>query len=129
MTKYYYLPLDEYDEAEKLLRESVNIYKDGGFEGWQNFESESLLGEAMLGQQKFNTAEKLLLAGHKGLELRFESIPPIHKDCLAESMGRFVKLYEAWDQTKPDQGYESKAVEWQRKLDEHQTKMLSESRR
>ena len=87
-----------------------------------------MLGEVLAGQNKFSEAEPFLLSGYQRLTEDADKIPPIHAHCVTDSLERLVKLYEAWDQAKPDQGYEAKAAEWQRKLDEHRAESLSTSR-
>lgn len=55
----------------------------------------SLLGDALLGQQKFAEAEPLLKDGYEGLTQRAAQIPPQGKVRLTEALERLVRLYEA----------------------------------
>ena len=76
---------------------------------WLYFQSKSLLGGSLLGQQRYAEAEPLLLAGYEGLKQREEKIPPQSKIRLTEAVERLVQLYDTWDQ-------KDKADEWRKKL-------------
>ena len=46
-----------------------------------------------------------------------QAIPePVREQRLREALERIVKLYEAWHEAEPDQGYDQKAAEWRAKL-------------
>jgi hypothetical protein len=73
---------------------------------------QSLLGGALLGQQKYAHAEPLLSAGYKGMKQCEAKIPPQFKSVrLGEALERLVQLYEAT-------GQKDKADEWRKKLEE-----------
>ena len=48
-------------------------------EEWETFHTQSLLGAALLGQEKYTDAEPLLLAGYDGLTEREAKIPALYK--------------------------------------------------
>ena len=66
-------------------------------DAWTTFNTQSLLGGALLGQQKYADAEPLLLAGYQGMKQRQQSIPPPGRSRLPEAALRLVQLYEAQD--------------------------------
>lgn len=55
-------------EAEKLLREAIEITSEHGHPIWDRFDGQSLLGAALLGQGKYAEAEPLLISGFEGLQ-------------------------------------------------------------
>ena len=99
----------KYADAEKDLREMVEILKQILPDHWLAFEARSLLGESLLGQKKYDEAEKNLLDGYKGLEERSKQIPKEDQDCLSEAGDRLVRLYEEW-------GKPQEAESWRVKL-------------
>lgn len=52
---------------------------------WSTFSSQSVLGAALLGQQKYAEAEPLLITAYEGLKKREATIPPQGQDRLASS--------------------------------------------
>jgi tetratricopeptide (TPR) repeat protein len=98
-------------EAELRLRECLTIRRKIQPDNWTTFETESMLGEALLEQKKYAEAEPLLLSGHDGMKQREDTIPPHDKPRVTRARERLVKLYEAW-------GKEDKAKEWRGMLTE-----------
>src|SRR5262249_52462624 len=96
-------------EAESVLGECLAIREKKLPDDWSTFNARSLLGGALLGQQKYAAAELLLLQGYEGMKQREAKIPPQGKVRLTEARERLVQLYEAWG--KPE-----KAAEWRAKL-------------
>jgi len=82
-------------EAEPLLRECVGIRERTQPDSWSTFNSRSMLGGALLGQQKYADAEPLLLDGYEGMRAREATIPPPGRARPAEAIQRLVELYEA----------------------------------
>jgi hypothetical protein len=62
---------------------------------WTTFNTQSLLGAALVGQKKYAEAEPLLLNGYEGMKQRAKTIPPPGKAWLPEAAQRLVQLYEA----------------------------------
>ena len=77
---------------------------------WSLFNTQSMLGAALTGQQKFAEAEPLLLAGYEGLKQRRDQIPAAAKAVIPDSLQRLVALYTGWQ--KP-----TEAAKWQGVLD------------
>ncbi len=96
-------------EAELALRESLTIRRKIQPEDWTTFETESIIGEALVDQKKFADAEPLLLSGYEGMRQREAAIPPQDKPRLTKALERLVRLYEAW-------GNEEKAARWRAEL-------------
>lgn len=86
----------QFAEAEKRLRECLAIRKDKEPDQWTTFNTESMLGGALLGQKKFADAEPLLLSGYAEMLQRAAKIPAQTKEMrLQEATGRLVELFEA----------------------------------
>lgn len=113
------LGLKSWDEAEKVLRECLAIREKANPDAWNTFNTQSMLGAALLGQKKFAEAEPWLLKGYDGMKEREAMIPPEGKTRIPESLERLVELYRSWHAAEPDKDYETKAAEWQTKLEEH----------
>ena len=101
---------DRHVEAEKHLRNGLTIHeRKNDPDGWRGYETQSILGAALLGQKKYAEAEALLLAGYQGMKSREAKIRPQHRKSLPAALERLVLLYEATN--KPDE-----AAKWQREL-------------
>jgi len=83
--------------AEAPLRECLDIRAKAQPDAWNTFNTQSMLGGALLGQRKYAEAEPLLLAGYEGMKRREKAIPAQGKDRLPEAVERLVQLYEATD--------------------------------
>ena len=57
------LEMKGYAESEPLLRECLVIREKMQPDAWTTFNTQSLLGGALLGQKKYADAEQLLLKG------------------------------------------------------------------
>jgi serine/threonine protein kinase len=98
-------------EAEPLLREHLAISQKKQPDNWKTFDAQSMLGGALLGQQKYAEAEPMLLAGYEGMRQRATKIPATGKVRRTEALERLVQLYDAWG--KPDE-----AAKWRKQLEE-----------
>lgn len=87
----------QYRAAETHLRECLTILEKQLPDDWSMFNTKSMLGEALAGQQKLSEAEPLLIDGYKGMKTREEKIPPNAKARLGEALQRLVDLYTAWE--------------------------------
>jgi serine/threonine protein kinase len=88
-------------EAEDALRRCLALSEKAAPDTWATFHARSLLGGALLVQQKYADAEPLLVQGYEGMKARQTKTPADGKARLAEAQGRLVRLYESWG--KPDQ--------------------------
>lgn len=105
--------------AEKTLRESFAIRLKDSPNSWLTFNTQSMLGEALLGQKKYTEAESPLLSGYEGIIARDAFIPDRLKFRRTKAVQRLVRLYESWNVDEPDNGFATKASAWRTKLDSH----------
>ncbi len=85
-------------EAEKVLRQTLEVRRKKSPQDWTTNNTESLLGEALLGLKRYEDAEPLLQAGHKGLVAKRYYIPyMVQTQRLNEAVERLIRLYEATD--------------------------------
>ncbi|MBS0197193.1 MAG: serine/threonine protein kinase [Planctomycetes bacterium] len=97
--------------AEPLLREALTIREGKEPDDWRTFNTKSMLGGALVGQNKLTDAEGLLLDGYKGMKEREAAIPAQIKAArLSEALARLVRLYEA-------KGDATEAAAWRGRLE------------
>jgi hypothetical protein len=99
----------KWTEAESVLGESLKLRQTQAPEAWTTFNTMSLLGGALAGQNKHAEAEPLLLRGYKRMQARAKSIPPQGKIRLSEAAERLVELYRAMKR-------DDEARKWQQTL-------------
>src|SRR5262249_13962837 len=99
----------KWTDAETVLRECLPLREKTQPDAWNTFNTQSMLGGALLGQKKYADAEPLLLAGYAGLKERAAKIPPPGKIRLTEALERLVALYEAT-------GKKDEAAKWRKEL-------------
>jgi tetratricopeptide (TPR) repeat protein len=95
--------------AEIVLQECLRIRAARRPDEWRTYNTSSLLGASLLGQQKHAEAEPLIVGGYEGLKAREGKIPASARLRLSEAAGRVVQLYESW-------GKCNQAMEWRNKL-------------
>ena len=100
----------QFTAAETYLKEGLAIREKAQPDAWNTFNAQSMLGGALLGQQKYADAEPLLLAGYEGLKQREKTIPPQGKARIPEAIERLVQLYEAMDNKE-------EAGKWRKELE------------
>jgi serine/threonine protein kinase len=105
------LQLKAFTDAEPLLRETLAIREKHQAELWSTYNTQSMLGGALLGQKKNGDAEPLLLKGYEGMKTREKTIPPQGKVRLTEAAERLVQLYETT-------GNAAEAERWRKELAE-----------
>jgi hypothetical protein len=99
----------KWTDAEAALRESLAIRQKKEPDAWTTFNTQSMLGQALLGQKKYADAEPLLVHGYEGMQQRVAKMPPQSKARLTEALDRLVQLYEAT-------GKKTEADQWRKKL-------------
>ena len=87
--------------AEEFCRECLAIREKIDPDLWTTFNTQSMLGEALLGQMKYTDAEPLLLKGYEGMKAREASIPAPAATRIPEALDRLIALYTATK--KPDE--------------------------
>lgn len=103
------LQQQRYVEAEASFRDAVRTYEKIAPDGWERYNSQSLLGGSVAGQKRFLEAEPLLVSGYEALVQRRATIPAGNRSAVNDAGSRIVRLYEDWG--KPE-----KATEWRAKL-------------
>jgi TolA-binding protein len=98
---YDLLRAGQFAAAEPILRDCLAIREKKEPDAWTTFNTQSLLGGALLGQKKYAEAEPLLLKGYQGMKKQEAKIPPQGKVRLSEALERLARLYEATN--KPDE--------------------------
>ena len=91
----------QFESAEPLLRECLEIRERAQPDAWTTFNTQSMLGGILLSQEKYVDAEPLLLKGYEGMQVREETIPAQGIVRVVESLDRLIELYTAID--KPDE--------------------------
>ncbi len=104
-----YLRQSRYADAEKVLGECLAIREKKEPAAWSTFDTKSMLGDALRGQQKYTEAEPLLLQGYEGMKKQAAKIPPPNRHRLTEALEPLVRLYDAW-------GKPAAAAKWRREL-------------
>jgi serine/threonine protein kinase/tetratricopeptide (TPR) repeat protein len=100
------------EDAEYLLSESLTIRQAKEPDAWTTFNTQSMLGGALLaryavsgdGEERAKflaDAEPLLVAGYEGMKRREASIPPHSSARLREALDRLIELYTIMQ--KPDE--------------------------
>jgi hypothetical protein len=95
------LKCEQFATAEDMLRECLTIREKTQPDAWTTFDTQSMLGGALLGQKKYPEAEPLLLKGYEGMKAREKSIPPQGSTRIPEAVDRLIDLYTATN--KPDE--------------------------
>ncbi|MCL6502511.1 MAG: serine/threonine-protein kinase [Pirellulales bacterium] len=94
-------------EAETALRECLTIRQQQP-EVWTTFHTQSMLGEALLGQEKYAKAEPLLVSAYEGLKARREQIPqPVRAQWLIKAVDRLIALYTALNRPDDAQAWQA----------------------
>jgi hypothetical protein len=103
---------DKAADASPILRECLAIRQKKQPDAWTTFNTQSMLGSALLGQKEYTDAEPLLRQGYEGMEERQDKIPgPFKAQRLSEALQRLVQLYEAT-------GNKDEAARWRKELAE-----------
>lgn len=100
-------------DAELIARGALELGRQTFEAGdWRLGDTRSLIGEALLAQKKFATAESLLLQAQKELAAAVETPAEVR----SKAVGRLVDLYEAWERASPGQGKMAEAARWKARL-------------
>jgi serine/threonine protein kinase/Tfp pilus assembly protein PilF len=90
-----------YADAESLLQDALRIQEKNAPDAWQRYNTQSLLGASLAAQAKFSEAEPLLLAAHRGLLERENTIPFENRSSLEQAGNRIIEMYQK--SGKPEQ--------------------------
>jgi non-specific serine/threonine protein kinase/serine/threonine-protein kinase len=100
----------EYESAEALLRGTLASYEKSYPAIWQRYACESLLGQSLAGQKKYDEAELLLLSGFEGLEQRKVTIAAFSQHFIEEARESLAKVYRMRGKTKKAAELEAKGA-------------------
>jgi len=105
-------------EAEILCRELVEFWdRTLPPDHWKRHKAAMLLGHTLARLGRFSEAESLLLRSNEGLRADSNASPRTR--ILVTSY--LLQLYESWGAAEPGKGYDLKADEWRKKLEEQNT--------
>jgi hypothetical protein len=82
-------------------------------DAWTTFNTQSMLGGALLGEKRYADAEPPVRQGYQGMKQRAAEIPPSRTSCLTAAVVRLVELYDAL-------GNKAEAAKWRKELEAHQ---------
>lgn len=82
-------------EAEPILREALVPMQRDMPDSWIVCNTKSLLGGALLQQQRYAEAKPFLVAGYEGIRSRLDTMPPPARARATEALERLVQLHEA----------------------------------
>jgi len=100
------IKLDRPTEAEPALRECLDIRQKYLPGHWLVGNTQSVLGECLAAQRRFDEAEQLLLDGYQAMSV--QPAPPRRK---REAVERIVRLYDEWRRTEEVERWRSKLRE------------------
>ncbi len=87
--------------AENCLQESLAIRQTAA-DSWRTCDTQSMLGDALCGQQKYSEAEPILTSAYenlKQLSAQADSIPVEVEPVLIKTLERLITLYDALGKT------------------------------
>jgi hypothetical protein len=82
-------------EAETAMRESLTIRTKKEADAWTTFDAQSMLGAALMAQEKYAEAEPFLVTGYEGMKQRQVKIRAEARGRMSEALERLVQLYDA----------------------------------
>lgn len=109
---YCLIEQGKYSDAEGPLQWIRKTTK-GSPDWFVRHDAASLLGAALLGQEKFTEAEALLLEGYQGLVKNRAAISYRNQFMLPESLARIVALYEAWEKPEKAERWRAELAKWE----------------
>ena len=78
--------------ADSDIRECLAIRQKSQPDVWTTFNTQSMLGAALLGQKKYAKAELLLVKGYEGLKAQAQVIPPAGATRILDALDRLIAL-------------------------------------
>jgi hypothetical protein len=98
----------------ELLQETFDLRAEISPDSWNTFNTQSLLGGARLGQQKYAEAEPLLLMGYEGMKAREAMIPQTDGGELRipEALDRLIELYTATNKSEEAKRWRSERAKY-----------------
>jgi serine/threonine protein kinase len=104
------LQQERYTEAEPVAGQILTMFEKENRYDWQRFHGMSLIGGALLGQQKYAEAESFLVQGYEGMKEREVVMGAgFSKYWLTKAGDRLIRFYEITNQPE-------KARAWREKI-------------
>ncbi|HMP79520.1 MAG TPA: serine/threonine-protein kinase [Pirellulaceae bacterium] len=117
----------KFQDAQSILRESLEILQRDEPDVWTTYNTQSLLGAALMGRAKvlstaadadsrvqasalFSEAETMLIDGFEGLNKHAEQIPGHSQNCLRDAVERLIELYQALNRPAERSRWEEKGT-------------------
>jgi tetratricopeptide (TPR) repeat protein len=100
---------ERYAEAEPAAREALALMEKVNPDHWSRFHAMSMVGGALLGQQRYAESEPFLVRGYHGMKDRAASMYPGFRDWLTKAGERLVQFYELTDQ--PEKAHEIRVTQ------------------
>ncbi|MCP4784783.1 MAG: tetratricopeptide repeat protein [Fuerstiella sp.] len=88
--------LKRFDEADAAFRECYEIRRRLEPNDWHTFWVQVNIGDNLIDLQRYDDAERLLLAGFEGMRLRQDDISAKRQYRLTEAIEKLVRLYDTW---------------------------------
>jgi WD40 repeat protein/serine/threonine protein kinase/tetratricopeptide (TPR) repeat protein len=98
--------------AEAIIREALEIREKSQPDAWTTFNTQSMLGGALLGQKKYTNAEPLLLKGYESMKAREKTIPPQGLVRISEALDRLIELYTATNKPEEVKKYRAERAKY-----------------
>ncbi|HEV3342954.1 MAG TPA: tetratricopeptide repeat protein [Pirellulales bacterium] len=97
-----------------LLQQTFDLRAEMAPDSWNTFNTQSLLGGALLGQRKYAEAELLLVTGHEGMKAREATIPQTDGGELRipEAIDRLIELYTATNEPEEAKRWRSERAKY-----------------
>lgn len=92
-----HLQLKDFQQAEKVFAECLSSRKRTMPEHWLYFHTMSQYGETLVGLEKFQQAEPILIDAYQGLLDREPNIPARASSRISDARLRLVKFYESME--------------------------------
>ena len=94
----------DFESSRTLLQEELKAHEKANADTWQRSYCQSLLGAALMGQKKYEEAERLLLSGYQQLLQRAGTIPYGSRTNVERAGTWIVQLYEQWGKKENGRG-------------------------
>lgn len=121
---------NKYEDAETVLQDALEILTSVEPDVWTTYNTQSLMGAALLGQaiakskadddasrsrgaELYREAETQLLRGFEGLKKHAGSIPSHSKNCPRDAVDRLIDLYKALNRSTEQNQWQNERQAWQ----------------
>lgn len=99
------LEVKRFSDSERLAREALEIRQSIEPDAWTTFNTMSILGGSLMGQDKMEEVETYLVDGLEGLKKRESEIPIIGRHRITQASDRLAQFYEKTGQSDKAEKY------------------------